>query len=89
VASLEPPLDSKLLINGEISPEWWEWFSEIARPGGSVGSFLPSNVLGTTNEIDRSDNGTDVTLSLSETIEAPGTIAVDGKDLIKWAVLQG
>jgi len=84
VASLEPPLDVKLLVNGEITPEWWEWFSEVARPGGGVGSFKPANVLGTTNEIDRSDDGTDVTLSLSETIVAPGSIELGGKDLEIW-----
>jgi len=84
VASLEPPLDVKLLINGEIAPEWWEWFSEVARPGGVVGSFKPANVLGTTNEIDRSDDGTDVTLSLSETMVIPGTAELGGKDLEKW-----
>ena len=89
MASLDPPLDSKLLINGEISPEWWEWFAELSRPGGVAGGFQPANVLGTTNEIDRSDNGTDVTLSLSSTIKAPGSIEIDGKDMIKWAVLQG
>ena len=84
MASLDPPLDVKLLVNGALAPEWWEWFAEIARPGGSVGGFQPNNVLGTTNEIDRSDNGTDVTLSLSETIVAPGSIELGGKDLEKW-----
>lgn len=80
-----PKLDKPIDEGGFFNKVWLIWFDRLRATveNGFAGAFQPANVLGTTNQIDRSDNGTNVTLSLSSTIKAPGSVEIDGKDIMK------
>lgn len=120
MATIDPPLETSLLIDGRISPPWWDWFALVtlnstasSEHDSSPGTDHSDVVLNNTHRLgDGSDHSEvalnithrtsdgsdhtfidqDVTISSSPTfagLTVTGDLIVGGRDMMKWAALQG
>ena len=81
MAGIEAPLDVELVKN--MSDEWWEFFADVSDNSAAIEL---NTIHRTSDGSDHTFIDQDVTTTSSPTFAG---LTVDGKDLIKWAVLQG
>jgi len=103
LAGLEAPLDAKLLKENNISDEWWEFFIDapvaintsfdhVTSDGSSHSDVVLNNTHRVSDGTDHTFINQSVTTAANPTfagLTVTGDLTVDGKDMIKWAVLQG
>ena len=76
MAGIEAPLDVKLVEN--MSDEWYEYFADVSNDSEAI----------ELNTIHRTSDGSDHTF-IDQDVTTTSSPSFDGKDILKWAVLQG